>query len=30
MIDEQLREGNLWTPNKSTKIDTYVYKDTLQ
>lgn len=28
VIDEQLREENLWI--QITKIDTYVYKDTLQ
>lgn len=29
VIDKQLKD-NLWIQNKSTKIDTYVYKDTLQ
>lgn len=29
MIDEQLKRKSVG-PNKSTKIDTYVYKDTLQ
>lgn len=30
MIDEQLKRRESVDPNKSTKIDTYVYKDTLQ
>lgn len=29
MIDDKVKEKSV-NPNKSTKVDTYVYKDTLQ